>query len=146
MYAQGSKFFHLLSDTEVLAVMFALYGHDLIEDGRKTYNDILSKVNKLLLPTYGEVYCEAIVDIIYCVTDEKGKNRSERKNEKFYRELDQNKLAVFVKLSDMAANKLYSKLSGSSMYDKYNKEFPKFKDNVKNHYIVDGVKALNSCP
>ncbi len=71
-----------------------------------------------------------MADIVYAVSDEKGKNRAERKNEKYYKELKENKLAVFVKLADLSANTLYSKLTGSSMYEKYKKELPKFREQV----------------
>ena len=81
-----------------------------------------------------------VADIVYCVTDEKGKNRKERKNDKYYQELKENKLAVFVKLADLAANTLFSKLSGSSMYEKYKKEWPKFKEKL---YIAEYKEFFN---
>ena len=73
---------------------------------------------------------EMVADIIHAVTDEKGKSRAERKNDKYYKELRENKLAVFVKLADLSANTLYSKLTNSSMYNKYKSEFKGFKEKV----------------
>lgn len=136
--AQGEKFIHLISEGNVEnkdnykshsislrnIVRAASISHDSIEDGRLTYNDVLRLVNG----EFGNYTAsEMAADIVYCVTDEKGKNRGERKNEKYYKELFENKLAVFVKLADLAANTLYSKLMNSSMYEKYKSEFPKFK-------------------
>lgn len=137
---QGEKFMYLIpkefvenkqniySDTVSLVniVRVALTAHEAIEDFRMTYNDVKGKATELGNTVAGEM----VADIVYTVTDEKGKNREERKNEKYYKELSENKLAVFVKLADLSANTLFSKLTGSSMYEKYKKEFPKFKEKV----------------
>lgn len=146
---QGMKFIHLLGDGFIdnpdnfrahpvgiqYIVLHALVAHDVIEDGRWTYNNVLDNV---LLNN--AIASRMVADIIYCVTDEKGKSRSERKNEKYYQELRENKLAVFVKLADLAANTLYSKLTGSTMYDQYKSEFPKFKEKV---YIEEYDEFFN---
>lgn len=136
--AQGEKFMKLIEDDIVFnevsnlsefvsyrnIVRLSLTGHDLQEDGRMSYNDIKDLSSKLGNSLAGKM----VADIIYCVTDEKGKNRQERKSEKYYTELKENNLAVFVKLADISANILYSKLTNSSMYLKYKREFPKFKE------------------
>lgn len=137
---QGNKFLHLI-DFKIIQnrenqfsqgvslaeiTSLALTAHEAIEDFRMTYNDVKDIASGL-----GNVVAGVMVaDIVYCVTDEKGKNRSERKNDNYYKELSENKLAVFVKLADLAANTLFSKLTGSSMYEKYKSEFPKFKKKV----------------
>lgn len=140
--AQGEKFIHLVPDIVLTnpsnfksypvhyrdIVRHALIAHDSIEDARMTYNDVLEAVNT---EEFGNYPAAVIVaDIVYAVTDEKGKTRKERKNDKYYDELKKDKLALFVKLSDLAANTFFSKLSGSSMYDKYKKEWPKFKETL----------------
>jgi len=89
------------------------WGHDLIEDARVTYNDIVDRVG------------EVVADIIYCCSEEKGRNRDERHSSKYYGELGYNRLAVFVKLCDIIANVTYSILTKSSMYDKHKKEHEK---------------------
>lgn len=139
--AQGEKFIHLIEMEAINnsanyksvpissrnIVRTALLMHDTLEDSRLSYNDVLNLTNQ----EFGNYTAsEMVADIVYCVTDEKGKNRAERKNEKYYEELSKNKLAVFVKLADLSANTLYSKLTNSSMYDKYKKEFPKFKERL----------------
>ncbi|MDC7250821.1 MAG: hypothetical protein PQJ49_12965, partial [Sphaerochaetaceae bacterium] len=130
--AQVYKFVHLLEPKTIsnkhnnfksidkrlydLIVMAAI-GHDLIEDARMTYNDIVKVINT---EEFGNsLAAQMVAEIIYCVTDEKGKTRADRKSDKYYKELKANKHAVFVKLCDIAANTLYSKLTGNSMYDKY---------------------------
>lgn len=137
--AQGMKFINLIGDEYVEnpdnyrahpvslkeIVIHALIAHDAIEDARLTYNDIVEKAE---LDNF--IASKIVADIVYCVTDEKGKNRSERKNAKYYKELRQYRLAIFVKLADLAANTLFSKMTGSSMYAKYKEEFPHFKQEV----------------
>jgi len=148
--AQGEKFIHLVRAGHVFntenqfskgvmyeeIVKLALSAHDLIEDGRLSYNDIKEMASNLGNSVAGEM----VADIVYCCTDEKGKTRAERKNEKYYKELSENKLAVFVKLADLSANTLFSKLTGSSMYEKYKSEFPKFKDKV---YVPEYEEFFN---
>ena len=123
--SQGRKFEHLIEKYWDDCVYPALLMHDSIEDARLTYNDLID-----ILKRYKYSYAENIAEIVYRLTDEKGRNRTERKNDKYYKELSENKFAVFVKLADLSANTLYSKLTGSSMYEKYKKEFPKFKERV----------------
>lgn len=130
---QGKKFFHLLKEIDRNVVTAALINHESIEDFRMTYNDVIYVCklfyngSLILNPMGASCFAKKVADIVYCVTDEKGKTRSERKNDKYYKELSENDLAVFVKLSDIAANTLFSKLTGSSMYDKYKSEFGHFK-------------------
>ena len=140
--AQGMKFIHLIREGHVISegnansipimykniVRHALIAHDCIEDARMTYNDLVSSVNTEEFGNYPAAVM--VADIVYCVTDEKGKARSDRKNAKYYIELMENELALFVKLSDLAAKTLFSKLSGSYMYDKYKKEWPSFKSRL----------------
>lgn len=94
-------------------VEMGCWGHDLIEDARITYNDIKDRVGK------------TAADIIYGCTEEKGRDRDERHSEKYYKELAQDHLAVFVKLCDIIANAQYSILTNSSMYKKHKREHQK---------------------
>lgn len=91
-------------------VLLAAYGHDLIEDTRVSYNDVKENLGLFT------------ADIIYACTNEKGKNRKERANEKYYEGIRNTRGAVFVKLCDRIANVQYSKMTGSRMFDMYKKE------------------------
>jgi hypothetical protein len=142
---QGKKFLPLIETKDFQIVLSALITHDSIEDHRMTYNDVAEVVSRFYdiderSYSYIEDFGKKVADIVYAVTDEKGKSRAERKNEKYYKELKENKLAVFVKLADLSANTLFSKLTGSSMYEKYKKEFPKFKEKV---YIEEYEEFFN---
>lgn len=156
--AQGEKFLHLIQEDRhedfeerhvfnlknsfsqgvlyVDIIKLALSAHDLIEDARMTYNDIKSLATSLGNNVAGEM----VADIVYTVTDEKGKTRKERKSDKYYKELSENKFAVFVKLADISANTLFSRLTGSSMYAKYKAEFANFKEKC---YVEDYAEFFN---
>lgn len=88
-----------------------IYGHDSIEDCRLTYNDIKEK------------FGQEAGEIIYLCTQDKGRNRAERKSDVWYHNIKQNDLAVFVKLCDIIANVKYSLLTNSSMFKKYKAEY-----------------------
>jgi (p)ppGpp synthase/HD superfamily hydrolase len=92
------------------SILLAAYGHDLIEDTRVSYNDVKEQLG------------QEAADIIYAVTNEKGKNRKERANEMYYEGIRNTKGAVFVKLCDRIANVQYSKMTKSRMFEMYEKE------------------------
>ena len=94
--------------------MLASWGHDLIEDCRVSYNDVKDALG------------QEAADIVYAVTNEKGKNRKERANDKYYEGIRRTPGAVFVKLCDRIANIQYSKMTGSRMFEMYKKESDNF--------------------
>jgi hypothetical protein len=72
-----------------------------------TYNDIRAVAN----PT--------VADIVYAVTNEKGKTRKDRANEKYYEGIKECDFASFVKLCDRLANAKYSADTDSRMKQVY---------------------------
>lgn len=88
----------------------AVWGHDLIEDTRVSYNDVSIRLG------------QESADIIYAVTNEKGKNRKERANSKYYSGIRNTPGAVFVKLCDRIANIQYGTMTKSRMVEMYKKE------------------------
>jgi hypothetical protein len=75
-----------------------------------SYNDVLNHLG------------QEAADIIYAVTNEKGKNRYERANNKYYEGIRNTPGAVFVKLCDRIANVQYGKMTKSRMFEMYKKE------------------------
>ena len=112
------KFIHLIPEKDQQTVLAACWAHDTIEDARQTYNDVKTTLGK------------DVAEIVYAVTNEKGKNRKERANSKYYEGIRNTPGASFVKLCDRIANMEYSKSTGSSMYDKYKKEMGDFVNSV----------------
>lgn len=100
---------------ETILVACAL--HDILEDTELSYNDIKR--------AFGEYVAEAV----YCVTDELGRNRRERK-EKTYPKIKSNHSAVVVKICDRIANIEHSKVYDSHMYKMYLKESSQFYDSL----------------
>ena len=96
----------------------AAWGHDLIEDTRVSYNDVKKHLG------------EKAADIIYALTNEKGKTRKERANEKYYTRIRNTPGAVLIKLCDRIANVEYSIQTESRMLDVYRKENPEFIANL----------------
>ena len=92
------------------SVLLAAWGHDLIEDTRVSYNDVRMTLG------------QDAADIIYAVSNEKGKTRKERANAAYYKGIRETPGAVFVKLCDRIANVQYSKMTGSRMFEMYKKE------------------------
>ena len=65
---------------DILPLIFGAYFHDSIEDARLTYNDVKDFAYKYM--TNRQAYIAA--DIVYALTNEKGRNRAERANDKYY--------------------------------------------------------------
>lgn len=99
-------------------IIAAAWGHDLIEDARQTYNDVVAKSNVF------------VGDIIFACTELRGKDRPERHGPEFIQGLKNSKLGLYVKLCDIIANTLFSMAHNSSMYKKYKKEFPHLKEEL----------------
>jgi (p)ppGpp synthase/HD superfamily hydrolase len=113
-------------------VIAACWLHDVIEDCRQTYNDVKSIAGAM------------VADIVYAVSNEKGKTRKERANAKYYEGIKATSWATFVKLCDRIANVRYSKETGSKMFEMYRKENDEFLAflNPSIHYLPL-VKELN---
>lgn len=106
----------------ILPIIFGAYFHDAIEDARLTYNDVMKIAEKYM------THYQAVIatEIVYALTDEKGRNRAERGCAKHYEDIRNTKYAPFVKWCDRYANWKYSEETGSRMADVYKKEMPEF--------------------
>ncbi len=116
MVVQVCKDFNHIAERQWSELEVACWGHDLIEDTRVSYNDCRNKLGGY------------VADIIYAVTNEKGKSRRDRANDDYYFGIIQTEGAIFVKLCDRIANVQYSKLTKSKMFEMYKKEQPTFKE------------------
>lgn len=68
------------NENDILPLIFGAYFHDSIEDARLTYNDVKAIANKYMTSEQSHYATE----IVYALTNEKGRNRAERANEKYY--------------------------------------------------------------
>lgn len=124
------KFIHLIPEEDQKDVIDGCWVHDVIEDTGKTYNDVKRATN------------EAVAEYAYALTNEKGKTRKERANEKYYRGIHEYKHATFIKLCDRYANMEFSYKNGDSMYKKYVEEMKDFQLFLKDERYGDLWKAL----
>ena len=118
---------YFTDSTTMTSLYSSCFTHDLIEDCRITYNDLLTDMWKIsgLIPNE---YClvTTTADITYAVTNEKGRNRFERANEKYYKGILAVPGASLIKYCDRIANIGYGLMTGSDMVDKYRQEMDHF--------------------
>lgn len=110
----------IFPENEWDTIIAGAWVHDVIEDTRETYNDVKAATS------------EQVADIAYALTNEKGKNRSERANDKYYQGIRDTPYAAFIKICDRIANIRYGREQGGSMLEKYRKEHENFKTQLYN--------------
>lgn len=104
------KYADLVPESQLGNILGACWTHDVIEDCRQTYNDVLKATN------------ETIAEITYALTNEKGKNRKQRANQAYYQGIRDTPYATFVKICDRLANVQYSVETSSPMTEAYLRE------------------------
>ena len=114
------------NENDILPLIFGAYFHDSIEDARLTYNDVTAIARKYM--TNQQAYIAA--EIVYALTNEKGRNRIERANEKYYSGIRETPFAPFVKMCDRFANMSYSVMKKSKILNAYKKELEHFLDSI----------------
>lgn len=134
----GQKYSWLCSRYNLIKL--AIIGHDSIEDTNLTYNDVLQ-----LFHSPKDWASRFTTEIIYALTNEKGRTRKERANSKYYKGIRKTPGAVFVKLCDRLANCYYSKETKSKMLKAYKKEMIDFILSLgycKHHLYIDMFNEL----
>jgi len=129
------KFGHLVCvrEEDVLPLFFGAYFHDSIEDARLTYNDVRRLAETVMTMEQALLATE----IVYALTNDKGRNRAERAGEKYYQGIRETPYAPFVKLCDRLANITFSCTGegskGSRMREVYKGEMPHFLPAINPH-------------
>lgn len=118
---------------DLLPLFFGAYYHDSIEDARLTYNDVM----KLARRWMGQGQALMAAEIVYALTNDKGRTRSERAGEHYYAGIRTTPYAPFVKLADRIANFTYSAshhdASNIHMRSVYAREMPHFLSAIDAH-------------
>ena len=129
-------------EQDVLPIYFAAFYHDSIEDARLSYNDVMRIAKELM----NEEQAYLATEIVYALTNEKGRNRAERANEKYFAGIREIPYAPFVKLADRLANTSYAFSKGTAdslrMSKVYREELPGFLEALK----VEGTDVRFSLP
>lgn len=114
------------SEEDILPLFFGAYYHDSIEDARLTYNDVMRLARQLMSDSQALIATE----IVYALTNDKGRTREERAGEKYYQGIRETPYAPFVKLADRLANTTYScthaNNTNNRMKEVYARELPHF--------------------
>lgn len=108
------KYIDLIPIKDRPLVFAACWAHNVIESTRQTYNDVREELG------------DKVADIVYALTNEKGKNREQRASRMYYQGIRDTKYAGFVKVCDRLANIKYSTAVYSSMANLYRKEYHSF--------------------
>jgi hypothetical protein len=120
-------------EEDVLPLFFGGYFHDSIEDARLSYNDVMKVARSMM--TDEQAYMAT--EIVYALTNDKGRTRSERAGEKYYKGIRETPYAPFVKLCDRYANIYYTcsndKGKSTRMREVYKSEVPHFLHSIDPH-------------
>ena len=97
-------------------LVMAAYLHDTLEDTLLSYSDIRKE------------FGERVAEIVYAVTNERGRNRKER-HEKTYPKILADEDAITLKIADRIANIEH----GGRLVGMYRKEWPEFSKIFESH-------------
>ena len=122
------------SEEDVLPLIFGGYYHDSIEDARQTYNDVMHTARMMMKEEQALMGTE----IVYALTNDKGRNRAERAGEKYYKGIRETLYAPFVKMCDRLANITFScsnldGIDNDRMKKVYKAEVPHFLSSINPH-------------
>lgn len=120
VYNFAYQYQHLVDIDNRENFLAAAWCHDVIEDCRETYNDVLKATNK------------EVAELVYALTNEKGKTRDQRANDKYYSDMRLVKGAPLLKMCDRLANYNYSLMTNSRMADIYTNENDRFIGKMRN--------------
>lgn len=109
-------------EEDILPVLFGAYFHDSIEDARLTYNDVRKIAEKYM----NKEQAFLATEIVYALTNEKGRNRHERANDKYYAGIRDIPYAPLVKACDRLSNYEFAKETKSRMVKMYESEMDEF--------------------
>ena len=128
-------------EEDILPVLFGAYFHDSIEDARLTYNDVKKIAEKYMSSEQAFLATE----IVYALTNEKGRNRHERANDKYYEGIRNTKYAPLVKACDRLSNYEFAKTTKSRMVKMYESEMDEFINHIDiTKYITDWHPSLTT--
>ena len=128
-------------EEDILPVLFGAYFHDSIEDARLTYNDVKKIAEKYMSLEQAFLATE----IVYALTNEKGRNRHERANDKYYEGIRNTKYAPLVKACDRLSNYEFAKATKSRMVKMYESEMDEFINHIDiTKYITEWHPSLTT--
>lgn len=126
----ATEFWNIMRPDALGLYLCACAGHDLIEDTRKSYNDVLQALIQCD-EKYTREIAGRIVEMIFAVSNETGRNRPERANDHYYWKIRHTPGAKFVKMCDKIANVRYGIWHDGSKLDMHKKEHEYFLEKMQ---------------
>ena len=128
------RFAHLLplAEEDMETVFAAAWFHDALEDARLTYNDVTKIFEKLNAECGCSIRAHDASEIVYALTNDKGRTRAERAGERYYAGIRQTPFAPYLKMCDRLANLRHSTLfyPCQRMAEVYAREMPHFLESI----------------
>ena len=122
-----------LTDASEFDTLYAaVYFHDSIEDARMTYNDVKAEFERLNKECGCDIHVVDAAEMVYALTNDKGRTRAERAGEAYYAGIRETAHAPFLKMCDRLANMKFSTLFYpiSPMVSVYEKELEHFLESI----------------
>jgi len=132
VYEVAQKFNYLVPKDALENVYCGCWVHDLIEDARETYNDVLKHTNR------------TVAELAYALTNEKGRTRADRANDTYYEGIQNTPHATFIKFCDRIANVTHAKEQNSKMLKMYRAENPYFIKKLYRPELEDMIAFLET--
>lgn len=126
----AKQYLYLIPEEDRKDVLGGCWCHDIIEDARETYNNVKKATNKV------------IAEYAFRCTNEKGRTRPERANDKYYEGIREYKHTTFIKLCDRLANVTFSKQTSSSMFYVYKEEYDHFSQQLYDGRFIEMWEEL----
>lgn len=128
---------------DLLPICFAIYFHDTIEDARLTY----SKIVRLASDYMSSEQATLAADIVFAVTNDKGKTREDRENPKYFELIHETPYASLVKCCDRAANISFAwEHMDRSRFKMYKKEMEYFLKMITSYSNPELVTETTTAP
>ena len=80
-----------------------------------------------------------VPEIVYALTNEKGRNRGERANDLYYQGIRQTKFASFIKMCDRLGNIQYTMMF---VFERSDKEYPEFIRSISEGAVTQVPDAM----
>ena len=122
-----------LTDVSEFDTLYAaVYFHDSMEDARMTYNDVKAAFERLNKECGCDIHVVDAAEMVYALTNDKGRTRAERAGEAYYAGIRETAHAPFLKMCDRLANMKFSTLFYpiSPMVSVYEKELGHFLESI----------------
>ena len=122
-----------LTDVSEFDTLYAaVYFHDSMEDARMTYNDVKAEFERLNKECGCDIHVVDAAEMVYALTNDKGRTRAERAGEAYYAGIRKTAHAPFLKMCDRLANMKFSTLLYpiSQMVSVYEKELGHFLESI----------------